>query len=337
MSFQSKLLWQDPEWLKQASDWIRAEAERQSINITDEIEQPHVYPWSTVLCIATDKGMIFYKATAPETVYEAALTQTLAALYPDRMPELLAVDTARGWMLMRDGGDPLRASIRPTQDITPWTPVISLFSELQVGLVEHVSELLALGIPDWRLMHLPKLFSQLLMDTDSLLLDKPGRLTSEEFLRVQELTPRFTQICDELASYGIPETINHGDFHDGNVLLRDERVTLFDWGDGCVSHPFVSLRTFFISIEISLKLEDYAFTPEMSALLDLYLEPWQRFASKEKLLAAYKLSRCVASIVKALTWHKTVSNIEGPLREKYAYIVPELMKEFLVYEKLLSS
>ncbi len=338
MSFQSKLLWQNPDWLKQATDWIQSETKRQSINITGEIEQPHVYPWSTVLRVPTNEGMLFFKATASETIYESALTQKLAGWYPHCIPELVAVDTARGWMLMRDGGEPLRASIRPTKDITPWTTVISLFSELQVGLTEHVPELLALGVPDWRLMRLPKLFSQLLTDTDSLRLDQPDGLTSDDFYRVQELAPRFAQVCDELSAYEIPETINHGDFHDGNVLVKNGRVTLFDWGDGCVSHPFVSLRTFFVSIEIALNFEDYAPpTPEMTALLHLYLEPWQRFASRENLLAAYALSRCVASIVKALTWHKTVSNIEGPLREKYAYIVPELMKEFLVYERLMSN
>jgi Ser/Thr protein kinase RdoA (MazF antagonist) len=153
---------------------------------------------------------------------------------------------------------------------------------------------------------------------------------------MQELTPRFAQICKELAAFGIPETLNHGDFHDGNVLLRDGRITLFDWGDACVTHPFVSLRTFFVSIEMSLKLDDFSFTPEMAALLNLYLEPWQRFGTKENLLTAFSLSRCVASIVKTLAWYKTVSNLDDPFREKYAEIVPELLKEFLTYEKMTS-
>ncbi len=106
------------------------------------------------------KECFSFKATAPETIYESALTQALARWYPDRMPELVATDTAQGWMLMRDGGEPLRASIRPTKDIAPWTPVIKLFSEVQIGMIEHVSELLALGLPDWRLAHLPELYTQ---------------------------------------------------------------------------------------------------------------------------------------------------------------------------------
>jgi hypothetical protein len=228
MSNQSQLLWHDPDWLKQANDWIKSEAKRQAIRITGAIEQPHIYPWSTVLRVPTNEGMLFFKATAPETVYEAALTQMLAAWYPDCMPELVAVDTARGWMLMRDGGEPLRASIRPTQDIKLWEPIIRRYAELQIGLAEHASEILALGIPDHRLTALPALLSQLLVDEESLMIDLSKGLTSIEFQQLQELTPRFQQICTDLATFGISESLNHGDFHDGNVLLKNGRITFFD-------------------------------------------------------------------------------------------------------------
>lgn len=267
------LLWQQPEWLGQINAWIQVETARRHISVIGPIEQPHIYPWSTVLRIPTSEGTLFCKATAAETLYEAALTQTLAGWYPQCMPELVAVETRMGWMLMRDGGERLRAFIRPTKDIAPWTPIIPLYAQLQVDLAERVPELLALGLPDRRLANLPDLYAQLLTDTDSLRPGKPGGLTAEEFHRVQQLAVPFGHICAELADFGIPETLNHGDFHDGNVLLRGGRVTLFDWGDASVTHPFVSLRTFFVSIENSLELEDYSFTPEMTALLHLYLEP----------------------------------------------------------------
>ena len=106
-----------------------------------------------------------------------------------------------------------------------------------------------------------------------------------------------------------------------------------------MTHPFVSLRTLFVSIEIALQLDDYAFTPEMAGLLDIYLEPWQKFASKSDLLTAYQLSKPIASIVKALAWHQTISHLRpgSSLRAEYAWILPELMKEFLYYEKMLSE
>ncbi|HET6595865.1 MAG TPA: aminoglycoside phosphotransferase family protein [Anaerolineales bacterium] len=334
MSNTSQLIWQDPNWRKQVTDWIHAEATRQGIQIIGDIEQPHIYAWSTVLHIPTDQGRLFFKATAPETIYEAALTQSLARWFADCMPEFVAVDAGRGWMLMRDGGDQLRVSIRPTKDIAPWKPVIARYAEIQIGLADHVTELLSLRLPDHRLSVLPGLFRQLLAAESNFMVDQEKGLTSMEWREVQKKEARFEEICQQLARYGIPESLNHGDFHDGNVLIHDGRVTFFDWGDASVTHPFTSLRTFFVSIEIALDLEDYSFTPEMAELLDLYLEPFQKFATKGELLEAYQLSKPIASIVKVLAWHATISRMGEDLRKEYAWIVPELIREFLYHEKM---
>ena len=333
-----KLYWYTPGFQIQAHDWILSAVEQLSLRITGEIEQPHAYAWSTVMRVPTDAGMLFFKATAGETVYEIALTQKLAGWFPECLPELVAVDTARGWMLMRDGGEQLRASIRPAKDVRPWEPVITQYADLQIGIAEHVDELLALGIPDYRLAVLPALYSQLLTDEDSLMIGQEKGLTTAEFERLLILAPRFEQICADLAAFGIPESLDHGDFHDGNVLVKNGGITFFDWGDASVTHPFVSLRTWFVSMEIALDLEDFAPpTSEMLALRDSYLARWEGFASKERLLEAYHLSRPAASIVKALLWHNTISRLEGPLRDEYAWIVPEVLREFMVYEGMLEE
>jgi hypothetical protein len=322
--------------MKHAHEWIRAEAARHSMRITGDIEQPHLYPWSTILVAPTDRGRVFFKATAPETIYEAALTQKLAEWVPDCMPEMVAVDTERGWMLMYDGGEQLRQWIRPARDVKPWEPIIRRYAEVQIQLADHVPEILALGIPDHRLTLLPSLYSGLLADEESLMIDQEKGLTSSEFQDLQEKAFRFGQICSDLAAFGIPESLNQCDFHDGNVLVkRDGRVTFFDWGDISVTHPFVSLRTFFVSIEISLQLDEYSFTPEMEALLNLYLERWEKFGSREKLTEVYHLSKPVASIVKACLWHGGITKMEKTMRQEYAWIVPELLKEFLYYEKMM--
>jgi len=331
------LPWQNLGWMEQAHAWIRVEADRHAIPITGDIEQPHLYPWSTVLVVPTEEGRLFFKATAPETIYEAPLTQKLAEWVPDCLPELVAVDPRRGWMLMRDSGEPLRQSIRPAKDIKPWIPVIARYAELQIQLVEYVPEILALGIPDHRLALLPSLYVKLLTDEESLMIDREKGITSGEFQALKNKSVRFQQICSDLAAFEIPESLNQCDFHDGNVLIRGERITFFDWGDVSVTHPFVSLRTFFVSIEISLQLDEYSFTPEMEALLNLYLEPWQKFASKDKLAGAYRLSKPVASIVKAILWHEGITKMMGPVRQEYAWIVPELLREFLYHEKELSG
>ncbi len=321
--------------MKQVQAWIHSEAARRSIQITGEIEQPHLYPWSTVLIVPTAQGRLFFKATAPETIYEVALTEKLAGWIPDCMPELVAAEPLRGWMLIRDSGEQLRQLIRPARDVKPWVPVISRYAEVQIELVKHVPEILALGIPDYRLALLPRLYSGLLAEEKSLMIDQEKGISAGELQALKEKAARFGQICSDLAAFGIPESLNQCDFHDGNVLIKDGRITFFDWGDVGITHPFVSLRTFFVSIEISLQLDEYAFTPEMEALLNLYLERWQTFASREELTSAYRLSKPVASIVKALLWHAGIVKMEKTVRPKYEWIVPELLKEFLYYEKML--
>ncbi len=332
----STLIWHDLEWQKQAHAWIRSEAARNQLQLVGEIEQPHAMHWSTVMRVTTNEGPIYFKATAGETIYEIALTQLLANFQPNVVPELIAVDTARGWMLMRDGGEQLRASIRPTQDVKQWEPVIIEYAKLQIGLAEHVDAILALGVPDHRLAALPTLYSQLLADTPSLMIGQEKGLTSSEYQQLQNLTSRFKQLCADLAAFKIPESVNHGDFHDGNVLIKNGRITFFDWGDADVTHPFVSLRTWFVSMEIALNLDDWAPpTAEMSGLLEKYLEAWQAYGEKEALMSAYRLSRPVASIVKTLAWHQAISNMDNSLRGEYAWIVPNLLQEFMVYEKML--
>lgn len=336
MTDQPELAWYDPHWQRQAHEWIRSEAQKNSLALTGEIEQPHAYAWSTVMRVSSEAGMLFFKATAGETIYEIALTEKLAEWFPESMPELVAVDTSRGWMLMRDSGEQLRSIIRPTKDLQPWEPVITRYADLQIGLAPHVPEILPLGIPDYRLPVLPALYTRLLANREILLIDEEKGLTSDEYRQLQNLQERFAAICAELDAYGIPASLNHGDFHDGNVLIKEGRITFFDWGDANVTHPFVSLRTFFVSIEISLQLEDYAPpTPEMTQLLHRYLERWESFGNQERLLRAYNLSRPVASIVKALGWYRTISPLDGALREKYAWILPELFREFMIYEKML--
>lgn len=331
MTEPSQLLWKDPAWQKQAHDWIRTEAVRNSIQLTGEIEQPHIYHWSTVMKVPSSEGMLFFKATAGEMIHEIALTLKLAEWFPEVGPELIAIDAERGWMLMRDGGEQLRAFVRPTKNIQPWEPVIKRYAELQIGLAKHIDEILALGIPDHRLAVLPALYSQLFTDAEILRVDQEKGLTSNEFRQLKDLTPCFEEVCNDLSAYGIPESVNHGDFHDGNVLVKDGRITFFDWGDADVTHPFVSLRTFFVSIEIALELDDYVSTPEMAMLLDLYLMPFEKFASRDELRKAYSLSKPVASVVKALAWHHSITRMDASVRGDYVHIVPAVLKEFLYH------
>lgn len=286
--------WAQPGWFERSSVWVRAELERQGIRVSGPIEQPHSRPWSTVLRVPTSEGVVYFKAASPVDPYEPGLLQSLARWRPQAVPEPLSVDTGRGWLLMRDAGQMLRNAIRPTRDMSPWLPVLPVYAELQIEMAERIPDLLALGVPDRRLSVLPDLYESLLDDVDTLRIDRPLGLTSEQYRRLLDLSPRVAELCEELATHTIGETLNHGDLTDANVFVSDGSFVFIDWGDSCVSHPFYSLRTVLVSAEISLRLEENS--PELRPLRDAYLEPWTRYESRKELLRALDLAgRLLAS------------------------------------------
>ncbi len=324
---KSDVLWTQPDWLKQATEWIRAELDRHGIRVNGAIEQPHVRPWSTVLRVPTSGGDVYFKAVPPTLGHEMAITQQLARWRPDCMPQILATDLSRGWMLMADGGTRLRSIIQSTRDIKPWKSALPVYAELQIEMASRVGELLTLGAPDRRLAALPGQYEGLLNDAEIVRIDLIPGITSEEYQWLRDLAPRFAAMCSELASYRVPESLHHGDFHDGNIFANGDHYIFFDWGDCCITHPFFSFRTVMVSNENSLGLAENA--PEHAKLRDIYLEPWARYESRANLLAAFEIARRVWMICTALVWHRIVSSLDAPLREQYAEPVPALLREFL--------
>jgi len=321
------LPWQQPGWLEQAHDWIRAELKRGQVQILGEIEQPHIRPWSTVLRITADEGLFFFKATAPYFGHETALTAFLARQYPHLSPQVLAVNLDRHWLLMRDSGTPLRAPIRAGQTIEPWRDVLPLYVILQKDLSTRQPELLGMGVPDRRLERLPALFSELLTDEAAMLLDQPESLTTAEFERLKAFGPRFEQMCARLASSGIPESLHHDDFHDGNIFLQDGRIIFTDWGESAVTHPFFTLVVMLRSVENSLNVEPEA--PQVQTLRDWYLALWGDYAPISQLRPVVALAERIGYVNRALTWHMLISQLPEELKPEYASAVPSYLKEFI--------
>ena len=280
----SELPWTSPEWLSEATAWIRARAD-----VAGDIEQPHVRPWSTVLRVPTTDGDLYFKAVSAVHLFEAALTGLLAELQPGRVTEVVAMDAKRGWMLMRDGGTRLRELVATRADLHHWERLLPGYAQLQIEMAPHAARLLGLGVPDERLAVLPEHFRELLAT-------HPKGLTREEHQRLVDAAPRVDDMCRELAAYGIPETIQHDDLHDGQVFVSSGRYRIFDWGDSCVSHPFHSLTVILRMIAWQRDLEPGG--RELQRLRDAYLEPFGH------LQAAAELAYRTGTIARSLAWHR---------------------------------
>lgn len=253
--------WSEPRFLADAGAWIEARLEDIGARATGPAQQIHDRPWSTVLAVPTDGGSVFFKAGAPAFRHEPAITVFLARRRPDVVPGPLAVDLERGWMLMADGGERLREVVARERALARWLDVLPLYAGLQVAVAGEADELVALGAPDLRLAVLPDRYEALLETLEG---------PPEDLARLRDAVPRVRAMSEELAAYGIPETIEHDDLHDAAVYVRDDRHRILDWGDACVSHPFLSLSVTLEGV-IAWGVDDVEGSVDTAPFRDAYL------------------------------------------------------------------
>ena len=283
--------WQDPEWLAEVHTWIGRQAERLGLRVTGAIEQPHVQPWSTVLRVPTNEGDVWFKANRDTEAFEAGVVDLLAGLRPDCVPPLLADDLERGWMLMADAGERLRDIVERERDLSRWLDVLPLYAGLQLDAADHADDFVARGAPDRRLASLPDQYEQLL--------NLFAASSARDLDRLRDLLPRIRELSAELASHGIPESIQHDDFHDGQVYVRDGRYRLLDWGDCCVSHPLFSMSVTLEGV-ISWGVDDVEDSVDSTPFRDAYLSGFEAYGSREELEAAQAIALRLGWICRAV-------------------------------------
>jgi hypothetical protein len=269
--------------LSEARGWIESE-----VAVAGEITQPHVRPWSTVLRVPTSDGDVFFKAALPEFSHEVVVTVALSRLRPDLVLAPLAVDPDRRWMLLPDGGGRLRELFEREHHPAPWYALLPAYADLQLDSVAALDELTAKGLPDLRLERIPGLAERLGAE-----LGEPG-------------PAGIGRLCEELASFGIPETIQHDDLHDGNVFAGTNGYRIFDWGDSVASHPFCSLVVALRSIahRFQLGVRDQ----DSERLRDAYLRRFSNYGPPDELRRPAALAEPVGMLCRAWAWWRIASS-----------------------------
>jgi hypothetical protein len=253
--------WRDPGFVAAAHAWIDARLSDLGLTRTGAVEQPHVKDWSTVMRVPTDAGTVWFKANEAGLAHEAAVVELIASRSAGRVPPPLARDPGTGWMLLEDAGERLRDVIPRERSLARWLDVLEAYARVQLACEGDVDTLLALGLPDRRLHTLPAAYADLLAGLD----DADPRLPGPEVIE---------DLGRELAAFGIRETVQHDDLHDGQVFLGSSTHQVLDWGDACVSHPFFTLA---VTLEggISWGVDDEEDSEDLEPHLAAYLRPYR--------------------------------------------------------------
>ena len=127
---------------------------------------------------------------------------------------------------------------------------------------------------------------------------------------MRDFAPRFAELCDELAAYDVPETIQHDDLHHANLYEHCGCVRVLDWGDASISHPFASLVVTFRFLEEVTKLPPG--DPWFARLRDAYLEPWGR-----GLVDAFALAIRVGTFAHSIAWARQRDHLPEEARSEF--------------------
>ena len=276
-------------------EWIHAH-----VAPTAPIETVHARPWATVMQVPTSDGPVWFKVCAPVQAFEPRLSAELFRRWPDRVAEVLAWDGEHSWLLLADAGQPVGERGNPPES---WLAALPSYAELQRGEAAHTGDHLALGVPDLRLRVLPERYAELVRRTLPLL--------GHELARMRGFVTRFASLCEDLATCGVPETIQHDDLHMVNLFEQCGRRRVLDWGDSSIAHPFASLVVTFRFLEERNGLAPA--DPWFARLRDAYLEPW---GGGQTLRDTFDLAMRVGVIAHAVAWMRQRDALpEGALAE----------------------
>ena len=277
---------------------------------------------SAVFAVLTNVHRYYFKTCGAPFTHEPQLAAALDSWMPGSVPRVLAMDTARHWLLMADAGPMLRTRIQADGDTTLSDEMLRRFAALQQQMIPHQEELLRLGVPDRRLNRLPALYDDLIADTPALLVGQEEGVSAADLERLSAFAPTVRQLCAQLADYNLPETIQHDDFHTGNV---SEHYHFFDWGECYVAHPFYSLL---------IALRDAKFTlgydpPTLDLLRDVYLQCWTDYTPLTRLHEVLAITHQLAALGRALSWWQLIQHADDAYRAEYADAVPYWLLTFL--------
>ncbi len=294
--------WYMPGWLEEAATWATAALVRAGLPPTGPAEQLRAWQCAAILRLPTTEGHAYLKAVPPMFGHEPALTAALAAADPARFARPIALDRQRGWLLMRELPGPSLATLRADAEVAVWQAALADFAAVQIASVTRRDQLRVLGVPERPLETLAARLAPLLDDTAAMLPNTPAGLSAEARSRLHALAPHIRSMTDELAAYGLPAALEHGDFWAGQVVVGPTGFGFLDWAESSLAHPFFSLLLFLVEIE-----DFFPRVPNVrERLRDAYLEPWAAVVPGADLTSAFELAQPLAALHHAIIYHTVV-------------------------------
>jgi Phosphotransferase enzyme family len=291
--------WARRGWFTDVRDWIGAQ-----IKGVERVEQVKSWGMSCVLRARTAQGNFYFKASTRRALFadEPRVTQALATRFPDLIPMPVQVNVERGWMILADIGTNLRDA---TLRIPEWKQLIQRYAELQRELALEPDWVLNAGCLDRR-QHVLETQLRELLEAETTV------ISPEQLQTLRETRVVWTHHLSKLSASSIPNSLVHGDWHPGNIAVKDGVQRIFDWTDACLSQPFFDI------LGMLDELEQVFDEETRQALLETYLGTWTEFASLGDMKAVVPSIRVALCLHQVVTYWKILGGLEPTARHEVA-------------------
>lgn len=242
-----------------------------------EIQTFRQVPWSVVYRILTLKGIYFLKATHPLYPDEWKILKYFNQHHYLHVPKMLAYHPEYNSILLHDAGPNFHDFLHGQYMHKLILKVIKNYASIQLKSSQDITNLYKIMSMSCQLKDLP-LSLQMLLEEDQEILIKDG-LELTDLSTLKHLINKIEQVCFWIDDFKIPLAIEHGDLFDENFNLKKGHITITDWADAGVGHPFFSFGFLFNRLA-----ENYTISlPQYIDLKNRYLSYWRDYASRPQL------------------------------------------------------
>ena len=281
------------------ADWVAAHAgSRHELSLVRE------RPWGRIYRY----GALWFKVNGGGTTYEPALLELVKGR--PLTPTVVATEPSRGWTLLADAGRSMR-EIGGSDDevVDRWLDVLPRYARLQQSFAGSAEVALRTGVPDhssWSLVA------------------ELSRLASLSARAHELLALDLTPLALTLDGSGSPATVEHGDLHDANVFIdATGRVSVIDWGDAAIGHPFLSLQAVrWLGTGLNWDPDDVRLDP----IRDAYLAEW---GDPRTLRPVADAALGLACIARALSWSRALRDAPSDVHAQWDHPVTRWIEELL--------
>lgn len=310
--------WEHQDWLAEVARFVSEVLGHEP----SEFSQLRTWPRSSVWRVSWPSSSLIFKASPPVFGHEGAVSSTLARLFPASFPRVVAQEPARHWLLMEDlTGPTLTDRTAPS-----WRAALAAFATIQIQAIEMRAELLHAGCPGLGIARLRSWTAEFLGPSGPVASGAVTGLTPDETATLVARAGEYDRAWQRLLDFGIAETLEHGDFRPGHIVIDTGVPRFFDLAEAALSHPFFSAVTL-----LDFGRPPVSSDPESLLWTDLragYLAPWAEVFPGADLEEAFEVARTLAPLQAALVrWFRLLPAMTP--RDKWEFMISHWLRRLI--------